>query len=130
LRHADRCSNGSEAQKYSYEFNIHIKHNEVVTVKGYSLRKLLESATFQEMRNQEFKALLITEQLCELCGKPMDRKEKVLRMIRISDQDDYKNLLTRAKAYDRAEIDIETSEVYFYDKDYPGDVHPSCVEKL
>jgi len=94
------------------------------------LRKSLESATFQEMEKREFKVLLITEQLCELCGKPMDKKEKTLRVIRISNPEDYKDLLTRARVYDRAEVDTETNEIYFYDRDYPGDVHPSCVEKL
>jgi len=74
--------------------------------------------------------LLITEQLCELCGKPMDRKEKMLRMVQVSNQEDYNNLLTRARVYDRAEVDLETNEVYFYDHNYPGDVHPSCLQKL
>ena len=106
-----------------------IECNEVYS-RGYLLRKSLESATFQEMRNREFKVLLITEQLCELCGKPMDRKEKMLRMVQISDHDDYKSLLTRARVYDRAEVDLENGKIYFYDRDYPGDVHPSCVEKL
>jgi len=82
------------------------------------------------MENREFKVFLITEQLCELCGKPMDRREKMLRTVRVSDQDDYKNLLTRVRVYDRAEVDLETNELYFYDRNYPGDVHPSCIEKL
>ena len=60
----------------------------------------------------------------------MDRKEKMLRMVRVSDQDDYNNLLTRARVYDRAEVDLETNEVYFYDRNYPGDVHLSCIQKL
>ena len=94
------------------------------------MRKSLESATFLEMGNREFKVFLITEQLCELCGKPMDRKEKMLRTVQVSDQDDYNNLLTRARVYDRAEVDLETNEVYFYDRNYPGDVHSSCIEKL
>jgi len=94
------------------------------------VRKSLESATFLEMGNREFKVFLITEQLCELCGKPMDRKEKMLRTVQVSDQDDYNNLLTRARVYDRAEVDLETNEVYFYDRNYPGDVHSSCIEKL
>jgi len=94
------------------------------------LRKSLESATFQEMGNREFKVLLITEQLCELCGKPMDTKKKMLRRVQISDEDDYRNLLTRARVYDRAEVDLENSEIYFYDRDYPGDVHPTCLKKL
>ena len=60
----------------------------------------------------------------------MDRREKMLRTVRVSDQDDYKNLLTRVRVYDRAEVDLETNELYFYDRNYPGDVHPSCIEKL
>jgi len=82
------------------------------------------------MENREFKVFLITEQLCELCGKPMEKKEKMLRKVRVSDLDDYKNMLTRARIYDRAEVDLETNEVHFYDHNYPGDVHPGCIEKL
>jgi len=94
------------------------------------LKKALTTAKFEEMQNKTFKVSLITERLCELCDGVMDTKERVLRTIQISNREDYENLLTRSKAYDRAEVDLEDSKIYFYDHDYPGDVHPSCVEKL
>ena len=52
---------------------------------------------FEEMENKTFEVTLITGRLCEFCDKVTDRKEKVLRMIHISDHRDYDNLLTRAK---------------------------------
>jgi len=94
------------------------------------LKKALSTVKFEEMQNKMFKVSLITELLCELCDGVMDTKERILRTIQISNRKDYENLLTRSKAYDRSEVDLENDKVYFYDHDYPGDVHPSCVEKL
>jgi len=94
------------------------------------LKKALATVKFEEMQNKTFKVSLITERLCELCDGVMDTKERALRTIQISNREDYENLLTRSKAYDRSEVDLENNEVYFYDHDYPGDVHPRCVEKL
>ena len=94
------------------------------------MKKALSTVKFEEMQNKMFKVSLITELLCELCEGVMDTKERILRTIQISNRKDYENLLTRSKAYDRSEVDLENDKVYFYDHDYPGDVHPSCVEKL
>ena len=94
------------------------------------MKKALETVKFEEVENKTFEVTLITERLCELCDQAIDRKEKVLRMIHISDRGDYDNLLRRAKVYDRAEVDVESNEIYFHNHDYPGDVHPSCIEKL
>ena len=94
------------------------------------MKKALSTVKFEEMQNKMFKVSLITELLCELCDGVMDTKERILRTIQISNRKDYENLLTRSKAYDRSEVDLENDKVYFYDHDYPGDVHPSCVEKL
>jgi len=94
------------------------------------LKKALATVKFEEMQNKIFKVSLITERLCELCDGVMDTRERALRTIRVLNREDYENLLTRSKAYDRAEVDLEDSKIYFYDHDYPGDVHPSCVEKL
>jgi len=93
------------------------------------LKKALQTVKFEEMEKRTFKVTLITERLCEICDKTIDTKEKTLKTIHISDRRDYDNLLTRAKVYDRAEVDIENSKIYFYNHDYPGDVHPSCIEK-
>lgn len=94
------------------------------------MKKALATVKFEEMQNKIFKVSLITERLCELCDGVMDTRERALRTIRVLNREDYENLLTRSKAYDRAEVDLEDSKIYFYDHDYPGDVHPSCVEKL
>jgi len=94
------------------------------------LKKALQTVKFEEMEKRTFEVTLITERLCEICDKPIDTKEKTLKTIHISDRRDYDNLLTRAKIYDRAEVDIENSKIYFYNHDYPGDVHPGCIEKL
>jgi hypothetical protein len=82
------------------------------------------------MENKTFEVTLITERLCEICDKVIDTREKAMKTIHISDRRDYDNLLTRAKIYDRAEMDIENNKIYFYDHDYPGDVHPGCIESL
>jgi len=94
------------------------------------LKKALQTVKFGEMEKRTFEVTLITERLCEICDKAIDTKEKTLKMIHISDRRDYDNLLTRAKVYDRAEVDIENNQIYFYNHDYPGDVHQSCIEKL
>ena len=92
--------------------------------------KSLEAARFDEMKNKTFDLVRVTERLCEFCERPIDKKERVLKKVQISDRDDYEKLLTRAKVYDRAEVNLEKNKIYFYDHDFPGDVHPSCVEKL
>ena len=94
------------------------------------MKKALQTVKFKEMENNTFEVRLITERLCEICDRVIDTREKVMKTIHISDRRDYDNLLTRAKVYDRAEVDIENNKIYFYNHDYPGDVHPSCIEKL
>jgi len=94
------------------------------------LKKAMQTVKFEEMEKRTFEVTLITERLCEICDKPIDTKEKTLKTIHISDRRDYDNLLTRAKVYDRVEVDIENNKIYFYNHDYPGDVHPGCIEKL
>ena len=94
------------------------------------MKKVLQTVMFEEMEKRTFEVTLITERLCEICDRAIGTKEKTLKTIHISDRRDYDNLLTRAKVYDRAEVDIENNKIYFYNHDYPGDVHPSCLEKL
>jgi hypothetical protein len=95
-----------------------------------SLRKPLSEAEFEELKNKSFELIRVTEMLCEACEKPMSTKERPLRRIQVSTEQDYKNLLNRASVHDRAEIDVEKGEIYFYDHDFPGDIHPECIEKL
>ena len=94
------------------------------------MKKALQTVKFKEMENKTFEVTLVTKRLCEICDRAIDTREKVMKTMHISDQRDYDNLLTRAKIYDRAEVDIENNTIYYYNHDYPGDVHPSCIEKL
>ena len=91
------------------------------------MKKELQTAKFGEMENKTFEVTVVTERLCEICDRVIDTREK---MIRISDRRDYDNLLMRVKVYDRAEADIENNKIYVYNHDYPGDVHPNCIENL
>ena len=92
--------------------------------------KNLSDATFEELKDKNFEIIRAVEMLCEVCQKPMDVKEKSLKKIQISTKEDYENLLSKALIHDRAQIDMEKGKIYFYDHDFPGDVHPECIEKL
>ena len=92
--------------------------------------KNLSGVKFEELKDKSFELISVVEMLCEVCLKPMSAKSKFLRKIRISTKEDYKNLLDRASIHDRVEIDTEKCKIYFYDHDFPGDIHPKCIEKL
>jgi len=93
------------------------------------MRKALQTVKSKEMENKTFVVVQVTEKLCEFCEKPLSKEEREVTTIQISNRDDYRNLLIKARAHDRVEVDLEESRIYLYDHDYPGDVHPSCVEK-
>jgi hypothetical protein len=94
------------------------------------LKKSLSEARFDELKGKSFEVIRIVEMLCEVCEKPLSKKEKVLRETLILSEGDFQNLLNRAAVHDRAEVDIEKGKIYFYDHDFPGDVHAECIEKL
>jgi hypothetical protein len=94
------------------------------------LKKNLSEARFDELKGKSFEIIRIVEMLCEVCEKPLSKKEKFLRETLILSEGDFQNLLNRAVVHDRAEVDIEKGKIYFYDHDFPGDVHPECIEKL
>lgn len=94
------------------------------------MKKSLLEVRFEEVKDKGFEVILVVEMLCEVCGKPLGTREKFLRRIHISNREDYQNLLDRSRAHDRAEVDLEGGRIYFYDHDFPGDVHPECLEKL
>ncbi len=94
------------------------------------MRKSLSEARFEEMKDKGFELIRVVEMMCEVCEKPMSTREKLLRRIQILNKEDFESLLNRASVHDRAEVDFESSKVYFYDHDFPGDIHPACVEKL
>jgi hypothetical protein len=94
------------------------------------LRKALSAVDFEEMKGKTFTEIRVTEKLCEVCDKPIKAEEKVLKTIVIADYDTYSNLFTRQRAHDRVEVDVEENKIYLYHHDYPGDVHPGCIEKL
>jgi hypothetical protein len=94
------------------------------------MKKSLSEARFEELKDKTFELISVVEMLCEVCKKPLSTKQKSLRRIRFATNADLISLLDRARAHDRAEIDVENGKVYFYDHDFPGDVHPECIEKL
>jgi hypothetical protein len=94
------------------------------------LRKSLSEVKFEDLKGKSFELIHIVEMLCEVCQKPLSLKEKSLRKTQILSKEDHENLLNRAMAHDRAEVDVENRKIYFYDHDFPGDVHPECAEKL
>jgi hypothetical protein len=94
------------------------------------LRKSLSEATFDELRDRSFELIRVVEMLCEVCEKPLGKKENAFRRIRITRTEDFQNLLDRARVHDRAEVDVDKSKIYFFDHDFPGDIHSECIEKL
>jgi len=93
------------------------------------MKKALQAVKFEEMENKTFVVVQVIEKLCEFCEKPLSSEEREVRTIQISNHDDYGNLLVKARAHDRVEVDLGKNRIYLYDHDYPGDVHPTCVEK-
>jgi hypothetical protein len=94
------------------------------------VRKTLSTVEYEEMKGKTFTEIRVDEKLCEVCEKPIRTVEKTLKTITISDYDSYSNLLTRQRAHDRVEVDLEENKIYVYHHDYPGEVHPGCIEKL
>ena len=94
------------------------------------MKKSLFDIKFEELREKTFEIILVVEMLCEVCEKPLDSRKKVLRKVQFLTVVDYQNLITRAKVYDRVEVDVENGKVYLYSHDFPGDVHKECIEKL
>jgi hypothetical protein len=102
----------------------------VQVVRVADFLKSLSEVKFEDLKDKSFELIRVTEMLCEVCEKPLGTKTKFLRRVQFSSKDDYQNLLDRASVHDRGEIDIERGKIYFYDHDFPGDVHPQCIEKL
>ncbi len=94
------------------------------------MRKPLSSVEFDEMKGKTFTEIRVDEKLCEVCDKPIRTEEKTLKTVHITDYNSYSNLLTRQRAHDRVEVDVEENKIYVYHHDYPGEVHPGCIEKL
>jgi hypothetical protein len=94
------------------------------------MRRPLSAVAFEQMKDKTFTEVSVVEKLCEVCDKPLRSEEKPLKTIQISDYNSYSNLLTRQRAHDRVEVDLEESKIYLYNHDYPGEVHPGCIEKL
>jgi len=94
------------------------------------LKRNLSEVKFEELKDRIFDLIIVVEMLCEVCEKPLGVREKFLRKVQLSSREDYQNLLNRATAHDRAEVDVEDGKMYFYDHDFPGEVHQECIEKL
>jgi hypothetical protein len=95
-----------------------------------SLKRSLSETRFEELKDRSFELVRVVEMLCEVCEKPLSGREKPLKTIQILNLDDYQNLLNKARVHDRAEVDFENGRIYFYDHDFPGDIHPECIGKL
>jgi len=94
------------------------------------LRRALSTVEFEEMKGKTFTEIRVDEKLCEVCDKPLRIEEKPLKTIQITDYNSYSNLLTRQRAHDRVEVDLEENKIYVYHHDYPGEIHQACIEKL
>jgi len=94
------------------------------------LKRSLSEVKFEELKNKSFELIIVVEMLCEVCEKPLGVREKFLRKVQFLNREDYQNLLNRAIAHDRAEVDVEDGKMYFYNHDFPGEVHQECIEKL
>ena len=94
------------------------------------MKRNLSEVKFEELKDRSFELVIVVEMLCEVCEKPLGVREKFLRKVQFSSREDYQNLLNRAGAHDRAEVDVEDGKMYFYNHDFPGEVHQECIEKL
>ncbi len=94
------------------------------------MKQPLGTIDFEKMKGKTFTEVRVTEKLCEVCDKPIRSEEKVVKTIEIADYNSYSSLLTRQRAHDRVEVDLEENKIYLYHHDYPGEVHPGCIEKL
>ncbi len=98
--------------------------------KGKPLKRRLSDVGFGELEGKTFELVLVVEMLCEVCEEPLRKREKSLRRIQTLGREDYRNLLNRASAHDRAEVDVEDGKIYLFDHDFPGDIHPECIGRL
>ena len=94
------------------------------------MRRALSTVEYEEMKDKTFTVIRVDEKLCEICDKPLRTEERTLRTVQISDYNSYSNLLTRQRAHDRVEVDLEENKIYVYHHDYPGEVHKECIEKM
>lgn len=92
--------------------------------------KKLDETRFEQFLDKKFVLIRTVEMLCEVCRKPLRTREEILRQFRIANREDYENFLNRARIHDRVEVDFENGKIYLYDHDFPGDIHPECIEKL
>jgi len=90
----------------------------------------LSDVKYEDMKGKTFTEIRVVEKLCEVCDKPLSTEEKTLKTIEITDYNAYSNLLTRQRAHDRVEVDLEENRIYLFHHDYPGEVHTGCIEKL
>ena len=90
----------------------------------------MSTIEYEEMKDKTFTIIRVVEKLCEVCDKPLRTDEKIVKTVQITDYESYSNLLTRQRAHDRVEVDLNENKIYLYHHDYPGDIHKECVEKL
>ena len=94
------------------------------------MRKSLSEVTFKELEGKFFELILVTELLCEVCQKPLNERTKTLGKAKFLKMNDFQNLINKLRVYDRSEVDLGSHRIYFYNHDFPGDIHQKCLEKL
>ncbi|MEM3041855.1 MAG: hypothetical protein QXG97_07535 [Nitrososphaerota archaeon] len=94
------------------------------------MKKSLSEVDFAELEGKSFELVTVVEMLCEVCEKPLNTREKFHRKVQFLGRAEYENLLNRARAYDRVEVDVAGAKIFLYTHDFPGDVHKECVDKL
>lgn len=90
----------------------------------------MSTVQYEEMKDKTFTLIRVVEKLCEVCDKPFRTDEKIEKTVQVTDYESYANLLTRQRAHDRVEVDLDDDKIYVYHHDYPGDIHKECIEKL
>jgi hypothetical protein len=69
--------------------------------------KNLQETKLEDLQGRTSEIIRVLEMLCEVCEKPLDRKEKPLGAVQILNREDCQNLLERAQVHERAEIEVE-----------------------
>ncbi len=89
----------------------------------------LSSLKFCDLENKEFEVIQVYNKLCEFCRQPVEREERKIKTIRITQLKDFDDLQKRAHAHQCVEVDCEENRIYQYDPTYPCIFHRLCLEE-
>ena len=93
------------------------------------MRVNVRDTTFPQMKGRTLETVRIVDNLCEFCRQPVTSDQVRGKALTISTYDDHHNILSRAAAHDRVEVDLEENTVYVYDHAYPCVFHQECLRK-